>query len=328
MGMGAGMMSGESGYGMESETDYESSSSSSATSSAEMSGYGGSGPAVVSKDPADNRYVNDKMEPLTGDQLRTAMKSDSPDDAFLVVAKRMPVRLRVKMNVLKLPLFLSELNNSILPVEVRQIRVNARATSLSSYGGGGGGGGMAPGSMGAMGGSEGVSLGGIGSGEGYESGGSEDSSSGYGYGYGGGGGAASSAVLASIDSPYDSTVEIYGLIYIYNPVDPVKLGLETPEDAAGDTGAITTTPPTGTTTPPTGTTTPPAGTTTPPADTTTPPPAGTTTPPAGTTPPPAGSTTPPPPGAGGAGAAGAGTAGPGTTTTPPAGTTPPPAAGN
>lgn len=29
------------------------------------------------------------------------------------------------------------------------------------------------------------------------------------------------------DSPYDATVEIYGVIYIYNPVNPTQLGLDT-----------------------------------------------------------------------------------------------------
>ena len=40
------------------------------------------------------------------------------------------------------------------------------------------------------------------------------------------GGAAAAAVRPTLntESPYDATVEIYGIIYIYNPVDPVKLG--------------------------------------------------------------------------------------------------------
>ena len=45
-----------------------------------------------SVDPANGRYVDDKNEPLTGDRLRTAIKSDQPADAFLAVAKRMPMR--------------------------------------------------------------------------------------------------------------------------------------------------------------------------------------------------------------------------------------------
>ena len=56
-------------------------------------------------DPANGRYVDDKNESLTGERLRSAIKSDQPADAFLAVAKRMPMRMRVRMNVLKLPLF-------------------------------------------------------------------------------------------------------------------------------------------------------------------------------------------------------------------------------
>ena len=88
-------------------------------------------------DPADGRYVDDKNEPLTGDRLRTAIKSDQPADAFLAVAKRMPMRMRVRMNVLKLPLFLCEFAKSNLPVEVRQVRINAPAGSGRGATGGG-----------------------------------------------------------------------------------------------------------------------------------------------------------------------------------------------
>ena len=59
-----------------------------------------------------------------------------------------------------------------------------------------------------------------------------------------GGGTGGRAAL-NTESPYDAIVEIYGIIYIYNPVDPAKLGIETDcrvgqchgTDRAGTSGA-------------------------------------------------------------------------------------------
>ena len=56
-------------------------------------------------------------------------------------------------------------------------------------------------------------------------------------GYAGMGGSYGRSSANQYESPYDATVEIYGLIYIYNPVDPVKLGLEDEEVAATDARA-------------------------------------------------------------------------------------------
>ena len=100
-------------------------SPSSGGGSSSMSPYASMGGGDV--DPAGGRYVDDKNEPLAGDRLRTAIKSDQPADAFLAVAKRMPMRMRVRMNVLKLPLLLCEFSQSNLPVEVRQVRINTSA---------------------------------------------------------------------------------------------------------------------------------------------------------------------------------------------------------
>ena len=187
-------------------------------------------------DPADYRYVNDKGQPLTGSQLRTAMASNQPEDAFLAVAKRMPVRLQVRMDVRKLPLFLCECANSNLPVEIRQVRINAPA-DVGSFGGRGRlGEGM--GGMGGMEGKMGSGMGGMGGMEGKMGsrmglgmGGMEGKmGSGMGPGMGGGargrGGVDSDPSMGdATDSPYDATVEVYGVIYIYNPVNPERLGL-------------------------------------------------------------------------------------------------------
>ena len=68
-------------------------------------------------------------------------------------------------------------------------------------GGGGGSSGMGTGGLlGSMGGGGAPGLGGSGS-----------------------GGGANNMGSLNAESPYDATVDIYGIIYIYNPVDPAKL---------------------------------------------------------------------------------------------------------
>ena len=179
-------------------------------------------------DPADNRYVDAKYAPVKGSQLRSAFKSQSPNDAFLVVAKRMPVRMVLKVDVLKLSRLLAMCGNAKLTFEVRQVRINPKSKTEASGGSNAGGGfasGGGPAGMGSgMGGQMDLSgsgaLGGAGG---------EDSSG----GYGDMGGPAADA--AGKGSPYDVEVEIYGLIYLYNPPQRSKLGL--PEDAETPAGA-------------------------------------------------------------------------------------------
>jgi hypothetical protein len=236
-------------------------------------GLGGSRQNI---DQANGRYVDDKNESLTGDRLRTAIKSDQPADAFLAVAKRMPMRMRVRMNVLKLPLFLCEFAKSNLPVEVRQVRINTPAGLGRGVMGGSGppggrgpssgptGPGMGIGSVGAsmggapagsaggsMSGSGGIGMPGMGDGipgtgiTGFPSmGGGIPGTGGGGYpgvggsGFGGSGaGGGSGTAMLNTESPYDATVEIYGIIYIYNPVDPAKLGIEVAKESGNAAGA-------------------------------------------------------------------------------------------
>ncbi len=89
------------------------------------------GPA---SDPANGRYVDANYKPLTGDELRTKMKSDSPDDATLVVAKRIPVRMRFLVNQRNLQSLLAECGNANLMLEIRQVRIGN--TTPATVGGG------------------------------------------------------------------------------------------------------------------------------------------------------------------------------------------------
>ncbi len=187
--------------------------------SAMPAGYNamGGGPSAAAKrgptrDPADMRYVDAKFNPVTGKDLRNKMKLNNPEDAFFAVAKRIPVRIRFKkMDQRKINDLLTECGNAKMVLEIRQVRVSTDAAP----GPGGGGAGAASGP-----GSGRPSLGGGGgAGAGVE--GPEDPGSG---GAPGGGGSADTGVGSS--NSFDLPVEVYGIIYLYNPVDMAKLGLQ------------------------------------------------------------------------------------------------------
>jgi hypothetical protein len=115
-----------------------------------------------------------------------------------------------------------------MQLEIRQIRIGtddlqAGRTFIGGQGAGGGGlfGGGGENEEGGMGGGmEGGMLGGGG-----ENGGLGGGDEGIGGALGGGmGSMGGSQVKLSDESPFDVHVELYGIVYIYNPVDRVKLG--------------------------------------------------------------------------------------------------------
>ena len=63
--------------------------------------YGGGGAAGPSSDPANNRYVDAKFAPVSGDDLRTKMQSSAPEDAYFAVAKRIPIRMRAGQSIVQ-----------------------------------------------------------------------------------------------------------------------------------------------------------------------------------------------------------------------------------
>jgi hypothetical protein len=212
-----------------------------------MGGSAGDGSGTRERpqiDPGDNRYVNLQYEPLTAAQIRSAFDSTNPDDAFLMVAKRVPVRMRLKVDQRKLPRLIAECGNADFQLEVRQVRINCRSGSSARQGGMGGG-------MGGM--MGGMDMGGMMPGGGDASG----MDSGYGEMMGGmdmmggmpggdmmggmmggmmpggmGGGTRGRGLTD--DSPFDVDVELYGIMYIYNPVDREKLGKKLDESNAED----------------------------------------------------------------------------------------------
>ena len=212
----------------------------------EEGGEGGGG-VPLTIDPANGRYVDAAYKPLTGDDLRTRMKSEAPEDAYFAVAKRVPVRMRFLVDQRRLQSVLAECGNANLMLEIRQIRIGDTVPAAVSAGMGGMGGMMgASGMMGGMpgvGGVGGADGGGIGSygdlgmngalgglggnggegGMGGMSGGMGGAMGGMGNATGGPGGVA--PVITSPFKSSDVALEIYGVVYLFNPPDKAKLGL-------------------------------------------------------------------------------------------------------
>ena len=149
----------------------------------------GDGPSQI--DPAEGRYVDKNYQQLGGFlELQGYLAGE--------VAKRMPVRMRVKMDQRAINRLLIACANSKLTVEVRQVRVNPQDGATGSTGLG-----------------RGLLSGRFGGEPDFESRGGLFGQRGLG---------AGSEMQIDDAFPYDVTVELYGIIYIYNPVDEETLG--------------------------------------------------------------------------------------------------------
>ena len=151
----------------------------------------------VRGDPGEGRYVDRNYQPLTATQLRSSISSDSPEDAYLAVAKRMPIRMRLTMDQRRITRLLVECANSQLTVEVRQVHVTAQHFEGD------------PGTQGDEGGVGDFPWAGGGDDQAHRRRGDADFESGGG-----------------TPRVYDVEVEIYGIIYIYNNVNKKKLEIE------------------------------------------------------------------------------------------------------
>lgn len=177
----------------------------------------GMGGEEASPDPADLRYVSESLESISAADLRTALEDIKPQNVSLAIAKRLPVMMSLKMNQRAVPELLAACGSANLMVKVRQTRIMPKGKTVSTAGSGGG--------MGMGMGMDDMDLGmeeeGLGSGGGMGMGGM-----GMG-GMGRGGMARGGAADQPIDEfPLDMQVEIYGIIYIYNPPDLEKLAIK------------------------------------------------------------------------------------------------------
>lgn len=244
--MGAGDAAGGAGAGGAEMADSGGNASASAGGAAPsgagmgqgmmgaMMGAGEGMQMATSSDPMDGRYVDQKFKSLNRDRLIKAMKGEpqNPEDLLLAVAKRVPVRMSVKMNQRRMAALLANCGNSALPVEIKQVRINREGSA-----GGFGGGGMLPGMGGGMdaamrggGANSGANMGAMMA----AAGGDPEAGGGFGGQLGGAGvnNPNRSTVADSTIDPNEITVEIYGIVYIYNPVNRAVLGLPAQEPPA------------------------------------------------------------------------------------------------
>jgi hypothetical protein len=158
-------------------------------------------------DPADNRYVDSNFKPLAATVVRGARKTipTNAEQAAMAVAKRIPVRIRVRMDQRHVADLLAECANGKLPVEVRQWRINPQGQQTGGQKSTGG-----KGRRGAN-----PNLGGMPmvSNEGSD----RD---------------------ATDSDDMEVLFEMYGLVYLYNPANPEQLGLpKAPEKRSAPTAA-------------------------------------------------------------------------------------------
>lgn len=206
---------------------YGSAEGSSMGSSDMYSSDGSSGMDPSEVDPADGRYISfapDKFfEEREGAEIRASMKAIEADNAVDAVAKRVPIRIRVKMDPSKIHELITQCGNAPFMFEIFQVRINTAPAAEAATGGAGGYGAGAYGggassldssseSMGYGGDSYGSSSYGSGS---YDTGG---------YGSGSAGPGGPGGMMGRQQQQNIVGVELYGLIYLYNPYDKESLG--------------------------------------------------------------------------------------------------------
>lgn len=145
-------------------------------------------------DPAEGRYVDENYLPLPASKLRSVMTAEviQPEDAYLAVAKRIPVRMRVSIDQRQIEKLLVECANSELTVEVRDLLMTTKEDEKQQDRGKRG--------------NRPTPL--------RRSVGRPDDG----------------AEKTTNQFPYDVVVEIYGIVYLYNPVDKKALGITSDEN--------------------------------------------------------------------------------------------------
>ena len=164
---------------------------------------------TTTTNPYDLRYVDVDFEPLSADVVKRVITGqDLPeigDNLELIVAKRVPVRIAVKMDERRIADFMAACANSPFAFEIQQVRWNRHTPGgdligldgAGSTSGAGGSGAAAAGKGGSMG-LSGMGMGGL-------------------SGFGGGASAIDSQPI-EVRTSYDVHVEFYGIVKIYNPV--------------------------------------------------------------------------------------------------------------
>ncbi len=165
---------------------------------------GGYNPDAAGFPPFHRRYVDLDFNPLTSEKILEVINANSlsevPEQELeLVIAKRVPFRIAVKMDERRIADFMAACANSPFAFEINQVRINKHDPNGEEIPIGGVN--SDDGGIGAAGFSAGSGGGGIGIGDGP-----------------GGGGGGSSSQPVEVRTNFDVNVEFYGIVKIYNPV--------------------------------------------------------------------------------------------------------------
>lgn len=193
-------------------------------------GGGDEGASSGKHPPFHEMYVDAKLEPIPAEEVLAVVQGDQiPENQLeLLIAKRVPVRVGLKMDERKIAAFMAACANSPFAFEIQQVRINRHLEGgeVIALAGGAGTGGLGMGMEGAMGMPTGAGLGGMGGGM---SGGM------------GGMGGNGSEVISNFDkvepvetrTNFDVRVEFFGIVKIYNPVreDLLRQAVGLPVDA-------------------------------------------------------------------------------------------------
>ena len=163
--------------------------------------------------PFHGRYVDRNNTPLNKSEIdRILTDQKLSDRSYLAVAKRVPVRVAVKMDERRIADFLAEAANSPFTFEVRSLRINNKYIPNAGAKREGGK------KIGANK-DEPTLAGGPGSGTGVEMGDGGDQGGGGGGGKGEGKGAKDEDANPEVRRSFDVRVEFLGIVKIYNPPD-------------------------------------------------------------------------------------------------------------
>jgi hypothetical protein len=194
-------------------------------------GSGMGGAKAPTEDQVKTKLLTRRYVDLTGEP-------QAADSEPYAEFRLMPVHIAVLMDQQKLPDFLVNLANCEMPVDVKQVSIQASGKANFATGAASGGG-SGEGMMDDFGG--GSMMGGYGGGGSDYGGETTGGYAGDTMGYAGAGGAVSAA---SDEAKQDIPIEIFGVIRIFNPPDMEKLGTGSGPTPATPTEAPTVVQPT------------------------------------------------------------------------------------
>lgn len=181
-------------------------------------------------DPANNRYVDKDFKPIPAGEYRSSVSSGQlSDKSWMAVVKRVPVRLRLKVDERRIGEILEKCANAKIPLEVRQITVIGGDLPKDTTAAAGPGTGVEgptgvgnPSAAGSGGATATVDDGMTGGGD----------KEGGGMGGGDSGGEAKTYSSPEFNSHFMIPLEIYGIMKIYNEPNLESLGKKPEGDAA------------------------------------------------------------------------------------------------